>query len=298
MKTFARLVALLAIAAAVPACRPADAATTIQNSPARAGGSGSVVTADGGGLSGNGTSAKPLAVIGGPTGSYQVQYTVRAAGDLGTSNLACLYKSLYTTEGWTQNDPNGGTQAVAIGDTSGGDNNSVGGVATFATGTATNGAAELLVPNTGASRPPFNSSFNVTTKFYFAAQFQISSTVDANARVGIGSQNWLMGVIGPASATKYALGVSATAGATDHSIASTVSVDTNWHIEESWNDGVNANFGIDLAAGAEAKNSAADTTWWPLAHPTNGYPGIFFDKVGGTSSYAGAVRWALWCVAQ
>ncbi len=243
-----------------------------------------------------GLTAAQLAALVGPSltpGTSDVYYKTRASSLLGTSNLASFYREFQTgVAGWTQNlvGASGVAQEISVPDSTDAVN-SIGGICTFGTGSATNGTSELYRVGDGAAGlAPFLAFGNVNIKFYYATRFRMSSAVDANVACGVGTRAWLMGCYGANSTTKYSLrmGISGF-----HYLTSTVSIDTAFHIMETWHDGSTAWLSVD----GETPVSVPDTAFWPIATANNAGPIFTFAKATAVATiYTGAVNWGLWCV--
>ncbi len=269
--------------------------------PAALGGAGVASIVAGTGISVDATDpAAPIVASTGTVGGYDAYYRNRAAGFLGTSFLSCQYKGFIAgVEGWTQNlvGASGVGQAIAPGESTDAVS-SVGGIMIANTGTATTGSSQLI-PAVSAGRAPTLAAANVNVKFYRACRMRTLTAVDANMASGVGSTNWLMGILGANSTTKFSVAAVTNAGAT-HYVTSTVSIDVGangdavgWHVIESWHDGVKAWICVD----GETPVGVADTTWWSLTTVNNSSALIVAGKVTGATDYTCEFEWALWCVA-
>jgi len=230
----------------------------------------------------------------GSSGGWRATYEANAAARLGSSNFSPYYRGFEDgLIGWTQNLVGTGVaQAISIPDSTDAVA-SLGGTCTFGTGTSTNGASELYRLSDGAAGlAPFLAYTDITKKFYYACRFQLSSAADANAACGIGVRNWLMGVYGANSTTKFSMRAG---GASGFYLTSTVSVDTNFHLMETWHDGSSAWFSVD----GETPVTAADTAWWATitGNGTNTSAPVFtFAKVTGATNYTGAASFGFWAI--
>lgn len=229
---------------------------------------------------------------GGTIGGYDLVYRCRAGALLGTANLSVLYRGFIDgLQVWTES-LNGTAAALALPIGDGTDAvNSVGGEATFATGTDTDGTSELF-PTISASFAPTLAAQDITVKFYRACRFRMITTPDANTSCFIGSRNFGAGVFGANSTTKFSVRA-ITNGAGANYVTSTVTVDTKWHIIESWSDGVSAWICVD----GETPVKAAATTWWPLTITDNSFALFSCAKVTGVVNHKMAANWGLWAVA-
>lgn len=185
-----------------------------------------------------------------PLADQRAQALVDAQTLCNSSTLSVISGSEFDRPDFVVNTSSGGTAALSATDKSG--------VVKVQSNTTAFGTATVSANGTAA---PVTCISNIKTDLWCLKSTAKMSAINTTATTGIflfgtGSSQVFFGLNTGVSTTNWCARVIDEGGTTRLSVATTVAIDTSYHVVRIWNDGTNINFSLDGTAVATVAVSA------------------------------------------